>query len=442
MKKLLFSLSMLLVFGVANAQDSPSKMLKSAKKSLDDYNISTSADKAEKLYKAKELIDNVMTSIGDLDEGSLAKAWKYKGKIYNELAAKDIAEKTVNPGYQQKDSYGLPAFEAFQKTLELSTKKYEKKEALKDMLETITHLQNTGASMYDAQNYKGAYENFKGVLDVHEVLTANGSKSTLQDETQKTDLMFAAGLSALNANLLDEANPIFQQLYDASYDKPAVYEALYKINADKDAAKAEEILNTGRTKFPDDVSLLFTEINHYLKANKLDELVGKLKSAIEKEPENKSLYSTLGNVYDNLFQREQEAGNAEKSDEYFNDAKSYYEKALQIDDKYGDAVYSIGALYYNKAASTTKEMKSLEDDYSPAGTRKFEAKKAEMMGYFDQALPHFQRAETLNPNDRNTLIALKEIYARKDDLEKTQEFKTRLENITNEIENTSYFGKQ
>ena len=115
---------------------------------------------------------------------------------------------------------------------------------------------------------------------------------------------------------------------------------------------------------------------------------------------------------------------------------------IVVDDKYVDAVYSIGALYYNKAASTTKEMKALEDDYSPAGTRKFEAKKAEMMGFFDQALPHFQRAETLNPNDRNTLIALKEIYARKDDLEKTKEFKTRLDNITNEIDNKSYFGNQ
>ena len=48
------------------------------------------------------------------------------------------------------------------------------------------------------------------------------------------------------------------------------------------------------------------------------------------------------------------------------------------------------------------------------------------MGLFEQALPYFQKAESLDANDLNTLIALNEIYPHKED-ELSLEFKTRLD---------------
>ena len=94
-----------------------------------------------------------------------------------------------------------------------------------------------------------------------------------------------------------------------------------------------------------------------------------------------------------------------------------------------DAVYSIGALYYNRAASTTSALNILADDYSKAGLKKYDELRKVMLTQFDEALPFFKQAETLNPSDRNTLIALKEIFARKDDLATSTEFKTRLETV-------------
>jgi tetratricopeptide (TPR) repeat protein len=160
---------------------------------------------------------------------------------------------------------------------------------------------------------------------------------------------------------------------------------------------------------------------------KLDELIGKLQMAIEKEPDNISLYTTLGNVFDNLYQREYAAGNKAKADEYFAKALGYYEQSLQKDPKYFDAIYSAGALYYNKAAAMTLELNKLADDYTKEGLKKYNDKKKEISAQFDLALPYFQRCETLNPNDISTLTALKEIFARRDDLEKSNEFKRRLE---------------
>jgi hypothetical protein len=58
------------------------------------------------------------------------------------------------------------------------------------------------------------------------------------------------------------------------------------------------------------------------------------------------------------------------------------------------------------------------------------------MSLFDQALPYFQKAESLDPNDTNTLIALNEIYARKED-ELSLEFKKRLDTVRSGGKNAS-----
>ena len=66
--------------------------------------------------------------------------------------------------------------------------------------------------------------------------------------------------------------------------------------------------------------------------------------------------------------------------------------------------------------------------------------KEKVNGEFDKALPYFQKAEKVDANDMNTLIALKEIYARKNDLELSNEFKTRIERVqSGEMNATSYF---
>ena len=240
---------------------------------------------------------------------------------------------------------------------------------------------------------------------------------------------------------MPEAKAAYTKLYNNNYLTAEVYEGLYKIKSVEKDATAIKTLEEGRAKFPDDTNLLFAEINYYLEKNQLNVLTDRLKKAIQKEPSNTSLYVTTGNVYDNLLQQAIEKGETDKAKEYEAEAINYYSQGLQKDDKNFDAIYSMGTLYYNKAAVLSKELQKLDADYSKEGIRKYDAKKAEVFAQFDNALPYFQKAEALNPNDRNTLIALREIYAKKDDLVISNEFKKRLENIDNKINNTSYFKK-
>ena len=188
-------------------------------------------------------------------------------------------------------------------------------------------------------------------------------------------------------------------------------------------------MQKGRTLYPDDSNLLFAEINSFLKKGKLNELIDKLKLAVAKEPNNMSIKTTLGNVYDNMCQKEWEKGDMVKAQEYFNESLKYYQEALDKEPSNVVALYSIGALYYNYAAIVSKEANKLSNDYSSAGTKKYKEKQAEMEAYFDKALPYFEQADKFDNKDVNTLIALKEIYAKKGKFDKSNEIKVRLESL-------------
>ena len=425
MKKLLIAcLSLFLVVGTMSAQDSPKKMLKKASKNLGKYNQNPT-ENGDKLTEALDLVKMAFES----DEAkSNPDSWNTKGKIYNELADAEFKAALLDPNYvSQYTDASMVAYEAFSKAMELGTKKGHTKDAIKGLEETIGHLINTATSTYNSKDYASSFKGYKSALDLHEVLVANKGKSALSDDAQRQEYKFYGAVAGYYGDMKADAAPLFMELAEDGYDHALVYEALFNIKSEASAEEGLKYLEMGRTKYPDDTGLLFAEINHYLKSGQLEILTDKLKVAIEKEPNNTSVYNTLGNVYDQLYQSEFKAGNEAKSQEYFDLAYDYYNQALGIDDKNFDATYSIGALYYNKAASYTDKINELSNDFSAAGTKKYDAMKAEMDGQFAKAKPYFISAEKLNPKDGNALIALKEIYARSNDFEKVAEYKAKIE---------------
>lgn len=444
MKKLILGMFAFVLFAASvQAQDA-----KEASKALNAFNLDQ--NNKEKLQEAVTAIDGTPSGEDAEDPGF----YLTKGEIYNAVANQVAIIKQTGIGsadeLPQVDMVAVKAFKAFTTALEKNEqmkkpKKYHVRNAMKGLAEVQGHLYNYGIYAYEEQNYGAAYANFAAGLEVHDILKANGEASSLDEEAALMDQKYLTGLAALNNNMLNMAGPIFEELYKAEYDKAAIYEALYTLNSKEEGADmdaAYQYLKAGREKYPEEVSLLFAEINHFLKINKLDELIGKLKTAIEKEPENLTLYVTMGSVYDNLYQREFKAGNLEKANEYFDQALSYYNQTLEKNPKDFDAQYSVGALYYNRAANMTNELNELANDFSKEGMKKYEAKKVEIFAEFDKALPFFQKAESLDPNSLNTLIALKEIYARKDDLETSNKFKERMEKVQGGGSNeTSYFNE-
>ena len=444
MKKLLFFvLTVSLSFSSAFGQDA-AQAYKNAKKA---YGLAATAEndkRAEKLEEARKNIDIATADISAFDEKTTPKVWLKSGEIYTDLAKTDFTKITLDPNFKaQYPDASNKAYEAYSSALKIpDLKKYYKNEAL-DGLKTIsTFLSNDGRFAFNDKDYKKSYESFTAVTNIDNLLIENKQSSLFESDEKKQEHRYVTGLSAYAAGLDAEAKEVFEKLNEEGFESEGVYDSLFKIYAKEGKdAEAIAILEKGRSIYPEDEMLRVSEINYYLQAGKLDVLTGKLEAAIKADPNNVTLYSTLGHVYDNLSQNEGKEGNAEKSQEYFDLALEYYTKALEIDDDHFNTIYNTGALYYNKAAQVTRELIEIEEDYSPAGLRKAEAKRAEMMELFDKALPYFQKAEAVAPNDIGTLSALQEIYARKDNLEMTKEFKSRMETVKNGGTNESpYFN--
>lgn len=417
----MFTLASTIMFGQAEAD------LKTADKQLKKYYLDP-AGNADALTSAYEAITTAFAD-GSLESNS--SALLVKGKVLNELANTDFKAKVLDPTYVLKNpsaaSEAAMAFMAAHKTAE---KKGGQREAITGLVENENYLNNMGIFSYQDKDFGSAFKSFKSSLDISEFLTSNGSKSRITSDSMRNEQLFFTAVSAYQADMKEESKPYLMKLYDAGTNEVFVYDALFNIANEAGEADATKYLEAGRKVDPSDTSLLFSEINYYLKKGELNTLTDKLKEAIKQEPDNVTVYTTTGSVYDQLSTKAREDGDLTAATEYFDEAMNYYNQALVRDANNFDVNYSIGSLYYNKAAALVPTINELSADISPAGLKKYDATKAEMDGLFNQALPFFQKAEGIDTNDLNTVIALKEIYARLNQLEKSGEYKKKYDMLS------------
>ena len=416
------------------------KLVKKAKRALNTYYLDQNNNESD-LMEARDLVKQAFEESDEAQSDFDVQF--YRGKIFAEVYAKENAKLLADPNYQLSDSE-LPfkSFRSLNKALELADKNWKEKDVLDAMVINAINLSNTGIRAFQDQNFERAYNAFQHTLEVKEVLSDNGnSDAYLANDADLQNQKYYTALAAQLAKKNERANALYQDLLDSGFQTAEVYEGLYRVNSESNPEEAIQYLQQGREMYPDSTNLLYAEINYYLKQGNIETLEDKLKQGIEKDPKNASLHITLGNVYDRLYQKSAEEGNSEQADDYFNKAIQKYEDAIEIDPDLNDAYYSVGALYYNKAAEISKQMQELESDYSKEGLKKYEALNKKVLGNFDKALPWFKKSEQKEPNDVNTLIALKEIFAKKGELELSQTFTDRLNQVRSGEELKSYFAE-
>lgn len=415
-----------LALGLASllvAQD-PAKDIKKAARLLGTYNLDQNANQD----KLQEAISLANSSINDPTVKMDPSAWQTYGEVFMAAVDNDVKANVLdNKAVIAQPSAPAKAFQGFQMAEHLADKGYQTKDAMKALSAGLQNIYYMGSALYQAGDFTSAYTAFKATNDGYNLLVKNKEPTTFSAE-ESPKALYYSGLCAKQANMNPQAIEVFQQLVDDGTADAGVYEELFNMYKADAPDKSDKILAAGREKYPDDTGLLYAEINYLLNKGELVSLISKLEKAIQMEPENVSVYVTLGQVYDKLYQ-DKATSDPAAATENFNKAMSYYQQALEKDPKSFDAVYSIGALWYNKAAGYSIDLNTLSSDYSSAGTKKYEGIKAQMDETFVKALPFFIQAELLNPKDANTLIALKEIYARQDKLDLVEQYKQKLEAI-------------
>lgn len=174
-----------------------------------------------------------------------------------------------------------------------------------------------------------------------------------------------------------------------------------------------------------DIKTIFAEINDLLaKGLYTDELIGKLEYVLMKEPNNIGVLETLGNVYIDLIEKVDYNSLLYRS--YFTKSLQYYEKVKSLKPDYHEIKYSLGRLYYSKATHMLKFLNSVGSELS---NEKYDEHKSDIVKCFDLALPFFESYESVYPFDRNTTMALLEIYKFKKNEIKSKEYQKKLSKL-------------
>ena len=372
------------------------------------------------LLKAKKAIDESFakqTESPVLKLKDETKMYYYRGMIYLDYIMMASMDEGIMKELEamEEDQLELASFGSLKKCIELDTKNQWKSDVNRRIESLRAMMFNAGAEMFNQKNFEAAYDAFDGSVKMYDVLSK-----------PDTLAMINAALAAENLNRFDEAFNYYKMCADNNYGKGAeMYQSMIRVlnspkNKNKDDQKILSVIEEGKNKFPNDFVLNVEEFNFWYNKGDNEKAQQALQNAIEADPTNKILHFNIGVTYDNLAKTEHEAKNNEKAFEYIEKAVTGYKSAIELDDKYVDAYYNLGALYVNES----QEIQSIANDYDG---EKYEQEMKRGQETMQKGIPYLEKVLTFTPNDKNTLSVLKIIYANMDDMENYKRIKALLE---------------
>lgn len=356
------------------------------------YNANQDGD----YLKAAEFIDK---AIEDPKANVKEKTWRYRANIYTNLAADSMLYTQVPDALEK-------AAESLIKADELDVKQRYTSERQADVARGASIAGNAGITYFNAGVYGRAGELFVTAAEMTQML---GAVDTMA--------IFNSALCFEKASLTERAIEQYMMCGAYGYQVPEVF--LFVANIHKmegDTAKALTTLQNARGDFPREQALIIEELNIYLVAGEFERAKDNLMLAAEQDPTNEILWFSLGSVYDNLGMQDE--------------AVDAYAKSLGIKPDYFDANYNLGALYFNKAVQMVNDA---NDMWKPRMSKEESNKQSEMeaggKAMFSTALPYLEKALDVDPEDRETLRSLRDIYARVGMDEKMLEVSAKLKSM-------------
>ena len=337
------------------------------------------------LADAKKNIDE---AVNNAESATQAKTWMVKGDVYTAIYT---MQQPINL-FKDNPNALFEAESAYKKGYELELKK--KGDYTPKFTDVKNFMVNEGANLFDKDKFQEAYKYLNASRELNLWMMQQGLDKNF-DTIASLYTAFAAG----NYGNKAAANAIYEELvYKYKVDNMEPYSQLLDVYIAEKNAKTEELLTLARNKFPEDKNIMISEINYFLAKGESDKIINKILDAIKVEPSNETFYFVLGTAY------EATKDNA--------NAKDAYKKAISLNGSYNDPYFNLGAMIYNEAIELNKKM----NENIPI--KEYNELKVKRDALYNEALPYFEKSYELEPNDRNTLTALKEIYARMNLLEK------------------------
>lgn len=341
------------------------------------------------LDKAREAIDKAIEHNRTMDD---ATTWMYRGIIYLNIY--------LSEEYRHLDDDALnKALVSLNKAVEL-----DERDRLNQEVEITPRIEAIGQLYFEEAVNQFNMTDFGAAANLFEKAFEVGRYIDKVDTLAKVN----AALAATRAQEFARAVELYGQAQEIGVQDAELYRNLaFAYRGMGEREKMMEVINEGRSLYPEDSGLLLEEINAYLAVGEGNKVVDDLKRLVEEDPENHSIFFVLGTIY----------GDETNEEMYDTDlASEYYERAIEIQPDYYDAVYNLGALYINES----NKIQVIANDLPLTAEEEYAELTEQANELIRKALPHLEKAYELNPTDEETKNVLRTVYIRFNDMDKLQ----------------------
>ena len=348
------------------------------------------------------------------------------------------------------ESRFMESVSSLRKSIELDSRKYSEKNTL--MVQQIeADLVNSAVEDNKVDEFSSA------ALKLYNAYQINPEK-----EDNKNYLYFAAG-SAVNGKEFDDALNYYTILKDLGYTgvsteyyvtpvdsdveikvSPTEYNLFKKSKDYKNQRTANtesrlpeivknialiyvqkgevdlaiSAIKEARAVNPNDINLLLSEADLYIKLGDRDKFAELMKLAVEKDPNNAILYYNLGVI------------NGEQGD--FEAAKGYYLKALELDSTYSATYLNLVSLILEGESALVDQMNELVTSRKASDMDKYDQLEIQRIELYKECLPYLEKLIEIDPANVEAITTAKNIYYTIDDIDKFKLMNAKLQEIENQ----------
>lgn len=260
----------------------------------------------------------------------------------------------------------------------------------------------------EEKDYAKAYEMWNTFIEIRN-LPFMASMENMPADSLYAQIEYYSALAALNMNNNEVAKEALLRAKGNGFEQNLVYKYLVGIyENERDTANLIPLLNEGNQLFgmldvegtrPDGSKFTQKEnyyslrlINLHIAAKDYEKAITTLDNVIASDPNNAELWNVKGQLLENQNDN--------------NGAIACFQKSLDLNPNFALALGNMGRIYYNQAI-----MKDNELSMSITNTAEYNAaKEQEVLPLYRQALPYYEKAHQLNPDEHEYMVALRSIY--------------------------------
>ncbi|MDR1746924.1 MAG: tetratricopeptide repeat protein [Tannerella sp.] len=355
-------------------------------------------DKAPNYDEARNLIKGALENEETKDD---AKTWYVAGQVEDtQFNAENmklmLGQQPNEPLMYDALEKGLPYFIKAYDLDQLPNEKGKVKPKFDKKIKGILNANqiyflNAGGYYFEKQDYKKAHSFFEQYLQIADLPFMQGEKAAVRDTNFMTVQFYNAVVSTqLGDQELSIKN--LKRAKDTPFRQYDIYQWLFsEYQTAKDTANMENTLREAMTIFPDSSYFTLWLIDLYIATDKNDEAINLLDAAIAGDADNPQLYYARGTVY-------------ERGLKDYAKAEVDFLKQVELEPESAIANSNIGRIYYNQGVTLLQDANLIQD------VKQYNEEKNKALDLFRKAMPYYQKANGINPNETEYLTALRGIY--------------------------------